>query len=578
MNPEESEYYRTVASLFSVPLIGQVSGNRLRSDFVYLDTRTGAPMLYHWDGESRVLTPEPVTGSAVLHPSYPWVAFAKDEKGTENYALYLLDYSKNEKKKISDPMGRLYGLFWASDQLIVFGCDQKEYYIKRVSLDGSAQPIYVTDQQILTADYTNGFLAASVGRGPGTKIAVIEGEKMEKIRWISESDQSEDLFPRIYPGKYVAYITDVAGILEIVVRSLDLEEIARVCIPGDIGILPGEGDITWVDQDTLFAAVAKDGQVSPRLLKVKEGVWSDPLAEISVFSSAYTKDGLVWVGTSFSQPPSLQVYRNGKVTTLVQSEFKGASPSVESHWYSSFDGRKIQGWLLRTSVPGAPLVVYCHGGPNFANLNMWDPEIGTLVQAGHNVFAPNFRGSTTFGSEFRNLNIGDIGGGDLNDVLYGAHYARKVLNVGKPAIVGASYGGYLVLQALTTQPEEWAGGVSMVPWADIPETYEMVDAHYRALFIYLLGGTPEEKKDLYRDRSPITHLGKLKSPVLIIQGENDSRCPLKPVEKFYKKARELNLPVELEVIKEEGHGAVQLLNAIKCEVLQLEYLKKIFSR
>ncbi|MBU7011463.1 MAG: prolyl oligopeptidase family serine peptidase [Theionarchaea archaeon] len=62
------------------------------------------------------------------------------------------------------------------------------------------------------------------------------------------------------------------------------------------------------------------------------------------------------------------------------------------------------------------------------------------------------------------------------------------------------------------------------------------NAHYKALSIYLLGGTPEVKPELHRERSPITHIENLKSPVLIIHSENDPRCPVQPVRKFYEKA------------------------------------------
>jgi dipeptidyl aminopeptidase/acylaminoacyl peptidase len=63
---------------------------------------------------------------------------------------------------------------------------------------------------------------------------------------------------------------------------------------------------------------------------------------------------------------------------------------------------------------------------------------------------------------------------------------------------------------------------------------------------------------------------------LIIAGENDPRCPLQPIKKFCEKAHPLNLPVALEVIKEEGHGIVRISNAVRMFVLQLEYLKSLF--
>jgi len=268
----------------------------------------------------------------------------------------------------------------------------------------------------------------------------------------------------------------------------------------------------------------------------------------------------VWTASSLRQPPCVQVFKNGKVTTLIQSLYTGEYISGEPHWYTSFDGRKIQGWLLKNPDPQAPLAVLCHGGPNFAIINMWRPDMQAVVQAGYHVFAPNFRGS------------------DLKDVLHGAQYAADLLELEKkPAIAGGSYGGYLTLRAVTTQPDAWAGGAALLPWVDLTAQYELADAHYRGLSVYLLGGTPEETPELYRERSPITHLSKLKSPLLLIAAENDSRCPLPPIEKFYEKAQELDLPVTLDIMKEEGHSGGKIAGMIKMYVLQLEFLKTLFE-
>ncbi len=585
MSIEESKYYSMVTSLYSLPYVVKVFGNENRSDFLYIDTSAGVPLLYHWDqGKNQCITPgtEPVMGLAALHSANPWVIFAKDVGGAEDYALYFADYSANEVTQITKgTIGRLTGLFWASDSTwIVVGCDKQEYYVTILSRDGSRKNIFTTDQQMVAAAYDEkrGILVAAVGRGPGTKLAVIDVQK-GNLNWISESDESEDTLPFVYPEKgYLGYTTDVSGETEIVVRSIEtLDILNRFFVSGDIAFLPGEGNVAWVDDNTIFVAAAKDAEIPPQLITLSDGKWSPPLADISVLTVTRTRDGPVWIGSSFSQPLSVQTLKNGKVITLIQPDYTGEYISGESHWYTSFDGRKIHGWLLRNPDPDAPLLIYCHGGPNFATMNMWGQGLQELVLAGYHVFAPNFRGSTTFGSEFKNLNIGDIGGGDVQDVLYGAQYAATVLKTTqKPAIAGGSYGGYLVMQALTTQPDAWAGGVAIVPWVDLAEMYRLADAHYRALSDYLLGGTPEEKPELARDRSPMTHLEKLKSPVFIIHGENDPRCPIEPVKKLYEKAQELNLPVSLEVFAKEGHGALRISNIIKMIVLQLDFLKTLF--
>jgi dipeptidyl aminopeptidase/acylaminoacyl peptidase len=198
--------------------------------------------------------------------------------------------------------------------------------------------------------------------------------------------------------------------------------------------------------------------------------------------------------------------------------------------------------------------------------------------AGYNVFAPNYRGSSGFGAEFQNLNLGDVGGGDLQDVLYGARYAADLLgSAGRPAIMGASYGGYLTLMALTTQPDEWSGGVAFVPVADWREDYRRADAHFRRYCTHFLGGAPDQRPDLYADRSPITHVGRLRSPLLILHGENDPRCPIESVRALTVQAQALGLPVRLVSAAGEGHGAVELDQAASEVALALDHLDNLFG-
>ncbi len=312
------------------------------------------------------------------------------------------------------------------------------------------------------------------------------------------------------------------------------------------------------------------------IVDIRSGEWSPPLADVSALFSTVTKDGPVWVANSFFQPPFLQALRNGVVVNLTAPRSVAQNIRVENHHYPTFDGRRVQGWLLRNPNPEAPLVMYLHGGPTATQGDWWFPEIPALAIAGFHVFAPNFRGSDGFGMEFRDLNIGDLGGGDLQDVRYGARCAMEAIKTDhRPALFGGSYGGYLTLQGLVTQPDEWAGGVAIAPTTDWKEDYNLSDSHYRKFCVHFFGGTPAEKSDLYDDRSPITHLKGLTKPLLILHGENDTITPLEPVKKFSAEAEKLGLTVQLAITRDEGHGSLHNLNAIRDIALTLEHLRTI---
>ncbi|MBA3532908.1 MAG: S9 family peptidase [Ardenticatenales bacterium] len=577
-----------IKRLFEVPMMVGTSGHPARSDFLYFSNETGIPLLYHWDParqETRLLTPgtEPIMSKTCLHPTEPRAIFLKDSGGNMDFALYQVDFEGNQERLMPGTLGFVLHLYWATDgDWLLGGHDHGQAYLRRLSPDGTLRDLFTSEKQIMTSAYDpqRELLVASVGRGAGTRLVLVDAREGWVREWVSESDSSEDILPALQVDKgYLAYVTDAPGThQELVVRATEgLAELLRVPVPGELDWMVGE--LLWVDEVTLFAVMAKAGQLSAHFLDIRTGRWSEPVTEGSVFNPAITRDGLVWVNTGFAQVPRIQSYRDGKVVELFAvSSVLPIELSVESHWYPSFDGRMVQGWLIRSQNPHAPLVVYGHGGPTVMTGNWWDPMMLAPVLAGYHLFAPNFRGSTSFGAEFRDLNIGDLGGGDLQDVLYGARSVSALLGLeSKPAILGASYGGYLTLQALTTQPDAWAGGVAIVAPVDWAQDYELSGAHYRSWLLHFFGGTPEEKPELYRERSPRTYVEQLAAPVLILHGENDAICPIEPVKEFAAEAARLGLPARLLITEDEGHGALQNANAIRECVQMLEHLRTLFD-
>jgi pimeloyl-ACP methyl ester carboxylesterase len=579
----ESQYYNMVNSLHSQPLFYFLGGDRERSDFIYTSTETGLPLLHLWEdefGKGRLLTPGdepifPIGGAAAIHPSKPLVVFPKDKGGNGDYQVYFLDYSRNDLRRITEPIGRLFYTFWVKDDnWVIVGHDQRTVYARLLFQDGKTQDLYTTDQQILGAAYDRwrGLLAISVGR-ESAKLAVIDASTGRLVQWAPDEGIPPFYPPSIYPEKgLLAYTVDKLTISELVIRSIEtLEELNRIKIPGF-------GFLEWVDETRLFGILLDDGRLSPRIVDIRNNQWSPPLTETSALFSAITRKGPVWVANSFLQPPFLQALRDGRVHNLTSPNRVAQDIRVENHHYASFDGRRVQGWLLRNPDPNAPVVIYLHGGPTALQGDWWYPEIPAVAMAGYHIFAPNFRGSDGYGKEFRDLNIGDLGGGDLEDVRYAARYAARILGTkSKAALFGGSYGGYLTLEGLVTQPGEWAGGVAIAPDTDWTETYGLSDAHYRRFSVHFFGGTPEEKPDLYKDRSPITHLKNLTGPALILHGDNDKITPLQPVKKFAAKAKEMGLPVDLVITPDEGHGSLHNTNYIRDIVLTLEQLKTIFQ-
>lgn len=205
--------------------------------------------------------------------------------------------------------------------------------------------------------------------------------------------------------------------------------------------------------------------------------------------------------------------------------------------YPSFDGREIEAILYRPRARAgagpAPAAIEVHGGPTWQFFDGFDGLAQYLVSLGFVVLKPNVRGSTGYGSRFRDLNLRDLGGGDLKDVAAAAEYLRRQPYVDRRrlGIYGVSYGGYLTYAALTWQPDLWAAGVAISGVTDFKLGYdeEMPDLRHYDLELM---GDPVENAALWHDRSPVFFAEHVRAPILMIHGLHDPRCPVSQARVF----------------------------------------------
>jgi len=235
--------------------------------------------------------------------------------------------------------------------------------------------------------------------------------------------------------------------------------------------------------------------------------------------------------------------------------------------YPSFDGTPIAAFIY---VPpnlrpdgSHPAVVYAHGGPTWQHQNGWFPDIQFLVSHGFIVIAPNFRGSTGFGRPFQEANRKDLGGGDLRDLVAAVDFLKGsgYVDSRRIAVMGASYGGYLTLMALTKYPDLWAAGVAIVPFANWFTEYENEDPTLKA-YDRVMMGDPVADAELWRDRSPIFFADRIRAPLLLLAGANDIRCPVEETRQIADAVRSAGGIVEVKIYENEGHGFSRRENRI----------------
>jgi dipeptidyl aminopeptidase/acylaminoacyl peptidase len=201
-----------------------------------------------------------------------------------------------------------------------------------------------------------------------------------------------------------------------------------------------------------------------------------------------------------------------------------------------------------------PAIVYIHGGPTGQYVNSFNRSVQYLVNQGYLVIAPNFRGSTGYGKEFMRANYRDEGGGDLADLVDAVEWILKSGFVDKKKLIsmGASYGGYLTMMAVTKYPDMWGAGVSIVPYVNWFTELSTEDPAIRAYDISIMGD-PVENKALYEDRSPINFIDRIKAPILLIAGGNDVRDPSNEAQQVADAIKKKGGVVQLKIYQGEGH-------------------------
>jgi len=222
-----------------------------------------------------------------------------------------------------------------------------------------------------------------------------------------------------------------------------------------------------------------------------------------------------------------------------------------------------------------PTVFAIHGGPHANDEDRFSAYRAVWLDAGFVVVQVNYRGSTGYGSAWRDAIEGRPGLTELEDIAAVHDWAVEsgLADPSKCVINGASWGGYLTLLALGVQPKRWAAGVAGVPVADYVAAYEDEMEPLRAFDRALFGGSPEELPDLYRECSPLTYVDDVTAPVIVLAGENDPRCPIRQIDNYLDRLAERNAPYEVYRY-EAGHGSLVVAETIKQTAIEVDFTRR----
>jgi dipeptidyl aminopeptidase/acylaminoacyl peptidase len=199
--------------------------------------------------------------------------------------------------------------------------------------------------------------------------------------------------------------------------------------------------------------------------------------------------------------------------------------------------------------------------------NRWDTQAQILCAAGAIVLSPAVRGSAGFGADFAALNDHDLGGNEIIDLMYVSRWLARTehLQEQQIGVYGGSHGGYATMRALT-MPEEvnghreqfnWGFGVSWFGFSNIVTFHERCNIPD---WVLLEAGNPATEGPRLLDRSPISHVARLRSPLLLLHGENDNRVPVRESRQMAEALRAAHKPVVYVEFEGQGHGLKGLAN------------------
>ncbi len=232
--------------------------------------------------------------------------------------------------------------------------------------------------------------------------------------------------------------------------------------------------------------------------------------------------------------------------------------AAEDFRWRSVDGLDVQAWLYRTPVDSIGTIVLVHGGPTSHAEDRFNAEIQYLVSRGFDVMVPNYRGSTGFGLEFQDsIKEDGWGGREQEDIRTGIEALMEagIARPGRVGVTGTSYGGYSAWWAITRFPTDLvAAAAPICGMTDLVVDYHATRPDLRPYSEEMMGGTPEQVPDRYRDRSPINAVGDIRGKLLIVQGMQDPNVTPENVDVVVKALGREGVPYDLLTFEDEGHG------------------------
>ncbi|MCL2497095.1 MAG: S9 family peptidase [Symbiobacteriaceae bacterium] len=296
----------------------------------------------------------------------------------------------------------------------------------------------------------------------------------------------------------------------------------------------------------------------------EEHLCSGAISTIDNFAVAQNGT-LVYTGSNEYTMPQIYCYQEGKEAlrlTAVNQDYleEGFFLPAETLHFKGPDNWDVEGFVIKPKgFEGKPVptILNIHGGPTGVYNRNFNSSFQMMAHAGYAVVYINCRGSVSYGTKFAQGVCKDWGGGDFGDIMAGLDLAveKGIADPNKLGVMGWSYGGYMTCWTVT----QTARFKAAIGGANISSIYALygnsdIGAAYDEA---LMGGAAFDLEELYMSRSAIRHVRKVTTPIMLLHGEADIRCPIDQSEVFYTALKRLGKEVVFVRYPEQYHGLVK---------------------
>jgi dipeptidyl aminopeptidase/acylaminoacyl peptidase len=467
----------------------------------------------------------------------------KPKEGTV-YDLALLDWETRQVRKLTHEETPNHS--WNS---VAWSPDGKTLYANRVEVSFTDADVYSVD----------------VASGKTTNLTPHENKVLNVASSLSPD------------GKTLLYTSNEKGGFQNV-ALLDIATRRRTWVT-DTNWEAGSGDFSPSGESFTYTLNA-DGLtdvylVTVATMRAEKIPVGTGLNSLAAYPNSFSPSGsrLLLSHESSVQPGDFWIYDTASRSasqfthTAIASLSSAAMPESQIVHYKTFDGKTISAlmWVpFNLKRDGSnPALVLPHGGPTGQVQDYWSPRVAALVSRGYICIAPNVRGSTGYGMDFQRANYQDLGGGDLQDEVYATKFlqATGYVNPKKIGITGGSYGGFMTLMAIGKTPDIWAASVELFGIIDWMTMLKHSDPELQQYEKSLLGDPVKDKK-VYDAASPITFIHSVKTPLLVLQGDNDPRVPKEEAVQVVDLLKKDGKTVDAHYYANEGHGFEKRENQI----------------